>query len=132
MVYISKMIWWISFSEIYPVSGFFRIFFKSSYLSESLWYSKITNIYMKVFFPEFSGFWIFRWFSGFSSDIDKFCFWFQNFLSFLSCTEIYSFSGFLKNLHIVQIVYVWYITQMLYESFHLQKLSGFRIFSDFL
>ena len=69
MVYFSDIIWWFSFPEIYPVSGFFRISFKSSDFS-SLNASLLIKYDIMVFFPvNFPDFRIFLNFPGFSSSL---------------------------------------------------------------
>ena len=112
MVHFSNMIWWFSFPEIYPVSGYF---------------------------PDFSGFspnlQIFSQNKWFSSHIWCDDFLFRKFVRFPDSTQFFSeFSGFFRifikfsDFFTEWIVYshIWY-----YNDFLLRIFSGFRIFPGF-
>ena len=147
MVYFSYMIWWSSFPEIYPISGFFpRIFIKYSdfftewmvYLSYMIWWFSFTEIYpVSGFFPDFvSGFcWIFIKSSDFFTEwmvYFSYMIWWFFFYGNLSDFWIFSpdFHQIFRFFHRIDGLLVIYdIYDMM--IFFYGNLSGFRIFSGF-
>ena len=118
MVYFSHMIWWFSFPDIYPVSGFFpgffRIFIKCSDIFIE-WMVYCTSHIWLFFSGKLSGFRIF--FSDFSA--------FSSYLQIHSFIIVYSFTPVTKYLIWNKFTSKSFIfIYLIFFSYHLNKVTN--------